>query len=353
MTSRFKSCTAARRVTGIAVTNTAGVVRPAAADESSGRMTGGAVQAGRNVRGYGIHHADCRIAIMTRDAIVDDAGMIEGCRNEGTGIMADTTILIGRHMIGFLRRRETSRVTGRAVIHDTRMIKGCRQKARGLVAVDAIAVGRHVVVVFSRGSNAIVTRSAVIQDTLVIKRGLGKRCGGMAHRTILGDRNMGWVNLGIGSGRDDAIVTRRTVVDDAGMIEYGRLKAATGCVANPAILGCQNVAGIHTLCRASPVGYVTGIAALGQHCGVAVVDICVGKINCVMAQCTIGGGCRVRRRGCFASGSQCDKIGAAIVAGYTIASDTLVSQHRGWCEAVDIMANVTILARRHVVYLFN
>jgi hypothetical protein len=62
-----------------------------------------------------------------------------------------------------------------------------------------------------------VTRSAVIQDTLVIKRGLGKRCGGMAHRTILGDRNMGWVNLGIGSGRDDAIVTRRTVVDTAGL----------------------------------------------------------------------------------------------------------------------------------------
>ena len=157
MAARFEGCTAARRMTGIAVTDTAGVVRPTTAGESCGRMTGDAIQAGRNVRGHGIRHADCGIAIMTRDAIVDDAGMIEGRRNEGAGIMADTTILVGRYMTGFLGRRETGSVTGRAVVHDSRMIKGCRHEARGLVAVDAIAIGWHVIGVFAGSGNAIMT----------------------------------------------------------------------------------------------------------------------------------------------------------------------------------------------------
>ena len=47
------------------------------------------------------------------------------------------------------------------------------------------------------------------------------------------------------------------------MIEYGRLEAAAGGVADPAILGCHNVADVHSFRRARAIGYMTGIAALG------------------------------------------------------------------------------------------
>jgi len=137
------------------------------------------------------------------------------------------------------------------------------------------------------------------------------------------------------------------------MIEHRWRKGPTSHVTDTAILGCYNVVGVHTCCGTRPIGYMTGITAHGQHGWIAMIDKCVGKISRVMTQRTIGCGCRVRRRRCFASGSQCDKTGAAIVAGHTITVNALVSQHRGWCEAVDIMANVTILARRHVVYIFN
>jgi len=205
MASRFKGCTAARRVTGIAVTGTAGIVRPATTGEGCGGMTGGAVEAGRNVGGYGIHHADRGSTIMTRDAIVDDTGMIEGCRAEVIGVMADAAILIGVHMAIVFSGGEIAIMTGLAVILDTLVIKGCGFKTRSLVAIDAITVSRHMVVVFSGGGAAIVTGRTVTLDSLVIKMSTGKGRGVMAHRAILGGRN---------------------------------------------------VVGVHTCCRTSPIGYM-------------------------------------------------------------------------------------------------
>ena len=131
-------------MTGITVVGTAGIVRPATASEGCGGMTGGTVQTGRNMRRHGIHHACRRIAVMAGRAIVDDAGMIEGCRDEAARVMADTTILIGRDMTGFLGWCETGVVTGRAVIHDALVAEARRFKAGSLMAVDAIAVGRHM-----------------------------------------------------------------------------------------------------------------------------------------------------------------------------------------------------------------
>ena len=49
MSARFGGRAATRRVTGIAVTGTVGIVSPAATGEGCGRMAGGAVKAGRNV----------------------------------------------------------------------------------------------------------------------------------------------------------------------------------------------------------------------------------------------------------------------------------------------------------------
>ena len=58
-------------------------------------------------------------------------------------------------------------------------------------------------------------------------------------------------------------MTGRTVIHDTGMVEHGRLEAATGGVADPTILGCHNVADVHTFRCARAIGYMTGIAAYG------------------------------------------------------------------------------------------
>ena len=174
-------------------TRTTGVMCPAAVSEGCCGMTGGAVQAGLNMRGYSIHHAYCGSAIVTRNTIVDDAGMIEGCRDEAARVMADTTILTGRDMTGVLGCSETSAMTGRAVIHDTRVTKTRRFKAGGLMAVDAIIVGRYMEIGFPGSGSTVVAAHTVIQDSLVFEGGTGKGGCVVAHRAILGCVPVNWV----------------------------------------------------------------------------------------------------------------------------------------------------------------
>lgn len=64
------------------------------------------------MRRYGVHHACCRIAIVTGSAVVNDTGMIEGGRYEGACVMADTAILVGLDMTGLLGCGETGAMTG-------------------------------------------------------------------------------------------------------------------------------------------------------------------------------------------------------------------------------------------------
>ena len=131
-------------VTGVAVTDAGGIMSPGAASEGCGGMTGGTVQAGLNVRGVRGYLTFRDITIVARNAIIGDAGMVESRRFEDASVVADTAILIGRDMSGFLRRCKPSIVTGTAVIHDAHVAEGCRLKAGGLVAVDAIAAGRYM-----------------------------------------------------------------------------------------------------------------------------------------------------------------------------------------------------------------
>ena len=167
-------------MTGIAVVGTARIVGPAAAGKGCGGMTRGAIQAGRNMRRYGVHHARRRITVVTGRAIVNNAGMIEGSRYEGARVMADTAILVSLDMTGFPGCGETGAMTGRAVIHDARVAETRRLETGGLVAVDAIAVGRHVEVAFADSSITVMTGCAIVDDTLVVKTGAGKGCGVMA-----------------------------------------------------------------------------------------------------------------------------------------------------------------------------
>lgn len=171
-------------MTCIAVVGTAGIVGPAAAGKGCGGMTRGAIQAGRNMRRHGVHHACRRIAVVAGSAVVNDTGMIEGGRYEGARVMADAAILVGLDMTGFFGCGETGAMTGRAVICYARVTEARGLEAGGLVAVDAIAVGRHVEVALADGSIAVMTGCAIVDDTLVVKTGAGKGGGVMAHRAI-------------------------------------------------------------------------------------------------------------------------------------------------------------------------
>ena len=74
---------------------------------------------------------------------------------------------------------------------------------------------------------------------------------------------------------------------------------------------------------------MTGIAAHGQYRRIIMVDKRVAKINCIVAQGTVGRGYRVRRSrrlGSGANGSNSGKV--AIVAGDAIAGNALVGKHR-------------------------
>ena len=334
-------------MTGIAVANTAGIMRPAAAGEGRGGMTGRAIEAGRNVRRHGIRLAGRRISVMARRAIAGDAGVIESRRFEAVRVMAYTAILISRDMTGFLGCRETGAMTGRAVIHDTRVTKARRFKAGGLMAVDAITVGRHMEVAFADSRITIMTGDAVVDDALVFKVGVGERCWRMAYRAILGDGDVPRVSFGIGAGCIDTIVAGRTVINDTGVIEYCRCKGSAGHVTDAAILGSWHVRWIDLRTFASSGDtIVAGVAAGGQHGGIGMVDIRVAKISRVMTESAILSSRRMWRCGRLAAGTQASK--AAIVAGHTITGDSLVGQHRGWFKPGHRMAGITILASRYM-----
>jgi hypothetical protein len=307
-------------------------------------MTGGTVQAGRYMRGHRIYHTLRCTAIMTGSAIVGDAGMIEGRRLEGTGRMTDTAILTGQDMANFFRPGKTGIVAGCAVIDDACMIKACRQKPGGLVAVPAITVGRHMVGrgSFSSGGCTIVARGTGIIDTdkLVIKPGTGKDRGVMAHRAILDGRNVvAWFGF-----CETSFVARRTVIDDAGMIEHRRREAA-GKVTDAAVLSGRDVADILLCYRSGTIITMTFFAVINPA---GMIKHSIGERNGVMTQAAIGSGYRMGRVGgvILAGG-----IGT-VVAGGTIARDThMVKNWVGWSEAVNCsrMAKVTILLRRQMV----
>ena len=131
-----------------------------------------------NMRRHGIHLAFRGNTIVAGSAIIDDAGMIEGCRHEAAGGMTDTAILVGVDMVGFLGCGETGVMTGRAVIHDAGMIEGGRQETRGHVTVAAVGVGRHMEVLFAGGGNPFMAGGTVIHDALMFEPGVGKRTSG-------------------------------------------------------------------------------------------------------------------------------------------------------------------------------
>ena len=116
--------------------------------------------------------------------------------------MANAAILVGLNMIDSVNftRRQYAIMTGLAVIGNACVIKGCRDESGRLMALDTIGVGRYMVVVFSGRCIAIVTGSAIVGYALVIECRTSKRRRVVAHAAILCGRYMWRINLGIFSG---------------------------------------------------------------------------------------------------------------------------------------------------------
>lgn len=104
----LESCSAARTMAVIACASGTAVVKPRATKESSSGMTDVTIQGRRNVVGM---HANCRRTVVTRSAIVDDAGMVKTCGDEAASIVANAAILTGCQMIGGLACGKSGVVT--------------------------------------------------------------------------------------------------------------------------------------------------------------------------------------------------------------------------------------------------
>ncbi len=155
MTIWLFSRAAAIIVTLVAVPSATGIVRPGAAYEGGGGVTGAAIQSSRDV---GVMFTRCRTTIMAGDTVINDAGMIEASADKAGDGMTDATILVCWYMAGSFTYSVLAIMTGATVIHDANMIKGSRYKPRGLVTVTAVTGGWHMVRWwgFSWGSCTIV-----------------------------------------------------------------------------------------------------------------------------------------------------------------------------------------------------
>ena len=171
-------------VTGHTVTDDTQVIEPGAC-KACGRMADGAVLGGWNMRGVGLgSFAGRRIAVVAGRTIVDDAGVIEHRRRKGAaGHMTGAAILAGYDVVGF------------------GIFAGC---------IGAVVAGNAAVVQNDR-AGVIDKRGGetyrVMAHGTVAAGILMNRAGGLPQRT---ERNMART----------AIVARRTIIGDAGMVKY-------------------------------------------------------------------------------------------------------------------------------------
>ena len=159
----------------------------------------------------------------------------------------------------------------------------------------------------------------------MIKPGVGKGRSDMAHRAILGGRNVGRAGFGIFAGSRYAIVARCAVIDNTRVIKY-RGGKSTGDVTDTAILVGHNVTDM-LADSATRATVMTGIASFTDNLGAGMINKSTGEINGVMARPAILGRTLMKRCFCRPSGASCNIIYIAIMARDTIACDIRVSKN--------------------------
>ena len=96
-----------------------------------------------------------------------------------------------------------------------------------------------------RAAARTVTLVAVTGSTGIMNPGAAyEGCSGMTGTAIQVSRKVGRVGLGSLASRGNTVMTRITIVNDAGMIKYraGEAKRETGGMADTAILACWYMA---------------------------------------------------------------------------------------------------------------
>ena len=108
-------------------------------------------------------------AIVTGCAVTRYTGMVIVGTSECRGVMAYGAVQRCRNMRCRFASSVAAVVAGGTVIHDTRVIEYCRQESTGHVANAAILRGGEVVGMLAECNHAIMTRRAVVDDASMIK----------------------------------------------------------------------------------------------------------------------------------------------------------------------------------------
>ena len=182
----------------------------------------------------------------------------------------------------------------------------------------AVLVGHNMACRFSFAYIAIMAGQAVAGiSARMVKQRTGKADGRMAVGTILVVRCRRDV-INEFADADPVIVTRGTVVDDAGMI-IGAGAESARCMANTAILAGRHVSiesgcGRHAARRAGAIRHMAGDATVIHNARMVDTES-RAEAQGVVAETAIGAGCRVRRH-CGAFPACVNTVGI-IVAGFT------------------------------------
>ena len=208
--------------------------------KATGLVADTTILGGRDVIGL---LAERRHTVVARSAVIHDARVIKH-RGEKTGGAMTHTAILGS---GYVRHRLTygccAVVAGGTIITDARVVEYRRKKRRGGVAKVTILVGWQMVYcrILTRGKLTVVTTVAAIGNALMIKHTGGETGGDMAHRAIFCGGNMIY-RL---ADRRHTIMARCAVIHDTRMIEHRREKTA-GYVTDAAIFSGRKVTDVLT-----------------------------------------------------------------------------------------------------------
>lgn len=102
--------------------------------------------------------------------------------------MTNTAILGGGKVVGVLAECDHAVVTRRAVVDNAGMIEYSRSKAGRAMANRTVFSRGYMNYRFANGGRAVMTGSTVIHDTGVIEHGVNKTAGDVTDAAILGGR---------------------------------------------------------------------------------------------------------------------------------------------------------------------
>ena len=238
-----------------------------------------------------------RCAVVAIAAIVDDAVVIEVCRqprNSGMTIFTDITAIDVRRMFAGC---VSAVVTAGAITHNPDVIERSRQPANRRVAIITIVAAIYVIQIFTIGDDTVMAGPAGANDLCVVDNNF--RHKGDNAVTIL--TNVRCLDMRIVlAGRVRTVVATRTIANDIDVIEIRRdpgdrgmaivASNAAGDVVDVFAACCNSVmartAGTNHLCmidqvRGSPE--IDAVAVLANDRCLNMHRVLASRVDAVMA----------------------------------------------------------------------